>query len=133
MNLCKAHGCPCLGSLKSLCRYHTDANPKDWPFVSEQLNKNLRLLTAIGWAMTDGHYRDNKTARETLTRLSGEYPDLQPLPDDTAVTWAYRAIAWLSRICRPVKHSDMTGRMRIEAIRKQYFPKTYDEFQDGAD
>lgn len=80
--------------------------------------------------MTDGHYRDNKTAREALTRLSEEYPDLQPLPDETAVTWAYRAIAWLTRICRPIKHSDMTGRMRIKAIRRQYFPKTVEEFKE---
>ena len=131
MDHCKAHGCPCMASFKMLCRYHTDANPKDWPFVSEQLNKNVRLLKAIGWAMTDGRYRDNERVRETLTRLIGEYPELEPLPEDTAMTWAYRALAWLSRICRPMKHSEMAGQIRIAAIRQKYFPKTIEEIKEA--
>jgi len=121
MELCKAHGCLCLGTHKRLCRYHVEVDAKQWPFVTEQLKKNERLLKAIKWSMTDGRYKDNETARKTLTRLAGEYPDLVPLADDCSMTWAYRAIAWLTRAVRPVKYGDMVDKFS-KAVDKSNYP-----------
>lgn len=133
MDNCKANGCPCPATLHHLCTYHNEAIPKDWGFVTEKLNQNLRLLKAISWAYETGRYRDNETVRKTLTRLTGEYPDLEPYSDDSAMTWAYRAVAWMSKQCRPVSYGDMTGKIRISAIRQKYFPKTVEEFKEAAE
>lgn len=121
MELCKANGCPCLPYQKRLCRYHHDAaDPKDWPFITEQLKKNVRVLRAIHWAMTDGRYRDNEYCRKTLARLSGEYPDLAPKDEETAMTWAYRALGWMSKNVRPVRDSEALRKLKAAKDKTKY-------------
>jgi len=117
METCKAHDCPCGIYQKKLCRYHFDADPKDWGFVTNELKKNVRLLKAIHWSINEGRYKDNEYCREALTRLTGEYPELEPLETDSAMTWAYRAMAWLSRKVSPIKYGDVARKIHFPRVR----------------
>lgn len=107
---CKAYGCPCGEMSKRLCRYHLDADPKDWGFVSKKLNENQTLLKTIQWAMTEGRYKE-----DTLTPMLGEtYLHLHPKDKESSVVWAYRALAWLSKEVKPVKY----GEASIDALKR---------------
>jgi len=113
VNLCTARGCICLGTIKGLCYYHSDAEPKDWPGLTEQLKKNVAVLSAIKWAESEGRYQDYKRMNESLTRLIEEHVELLPLENETAMVWAYRARAWLSRKIRPERYSDAVRKLKM--------------------
>lgn len=93
---CKADGCPGIGSMGGVCRFHWNRSPKLFGTVTSTLQANAWLLRMIDWTACGNHdYSEGKVLERIANAVREKIPELLPKQGETPKVWAPRAEAWL--------------------------------------
>lgn len=93
---CKADGCPGIGSMGGVCRFHWNRTPKMFGAVTQTLQANAWLLRMIDWTAAGNHDHSEGVVLERVANAVRErVPELLPKAGEKPKVWAPRAEAWL--------------------------------------
>lgn len=113
--MCKAYGCPCLGTMSTntkgandwVCGFHFPHDAGEWQAITVELNRMRWLATAIG-KLRLAYSCDRDVWAQAATAAKREIAlnmrsDLLPAKDEIGSVWIARLDKALTDACKPPK------------------------------
>lgn len=118
-NKCQANGCPLRGTMapsdgRFVCTCHYNAEPEQWPRITEALRENERITLALNEVLRTGDIDWSMGKWQMMARFFDGEPELQPsvAERDHRRWYEYRLRGWMTYLTgvsgkRPVQREPL--------------------------